>query len=386
MAQQPEIIDLTQELPQPPRFEVNCQTLFLTWPRNATEPKLVLQRMVDAWRSELEFALVAREKHRVETPVTQFHLHAVMRFKCRKHFRNSDILDALAGRHGNYQPARSVKKVLEYVCKDKDWVSFPEGFDPVVAPAIAGGKFDQAAKSLIAGQTLLELNKEMPGFVLQHKRKLEEYQALVNPPRLPKATWIGCSIDLGIHPTKDPEFIKAATDLGFWMNGNLCVPRGVRASQLWIQGESGVGKSTLLDKLAERMRVYIIPCDGWYDEYDDDAFDLLVLDEFCGQLPVYMLNKLADGTHMMLPRRNRPPYLKKKPLPLIICSNLSPRDVYHKINDSQLAAVTSRFTHVYFRSMFYYHVAIIPVRPEDPESGDDSDLSDPDDLTSPVFQ
>jgi hypothetical protein len=90
-----------------------------------------------------------------------------------------------------------------------------------------------------------------------------------------------------------------------------------------------------------------VPADnGWFDAYSDD-YDFIYLDEYRGHCTVRILNSLAEGRQMPLPRRGITPIIKKKNLPLIVCSNMSPYEVYSKCGPLSLEALVSRFLIVY---------------------------------------
>ena len=69
---------------------------------------------VQQWPSAT-FIVVAEEEHKTGDP----HLHAVIQFEKRVDMKDCmPMLDALTGKHGNYQNVRSAKRVLKYVCKE----------------------------------------------------------------------------------------------------------------------------------------------------------------------------------------------------------------------------------------------------------------------------
>jgi len=78
--------------------------------------------------------------------------------------------------------------------------------------------------------------------------------------------------------------------------------------------------------------------------YADGIYDLIVFDEFQGQKPIGQLNALTDGFTTPLVRRGTHPYLKNDKLPVIICSNKLPHDVYNKTTDrAYVDAFASRY-------------------------------------------
>jgi len=90
--------------------------------------------------------------------------------------------------------------------------------------------------------------------------------------------------------------------------------------------------------------VYDVPAETWNDAYQDGIYDLIVFDEFQGQKSIGQLNALTDGYTTPLIRRGTHPYLKNDKLPVIICSNKLPHDVYHNAKDrAYVDAFASRY-------------------------------------------
>lgn len=96
-------------------------------------------------------------------------------------------------------------------------------------------------------------------------------------------------------------------------------------------GPTGIGKSYLLNQLRELFRVYDVPHESWNDTYQDGIYDLIVMDEFNGQKTITEMNLLTDGYQTPLKRRGTSPYLKTDCLPVILCSNKYPLEVYHNV-------------------------------------------------------
>jgi hypothetical protein len=125
--------------------------------------------------------------------------------------------------------------------------------------------------------------------------------------------------------------------------------------QLWIHGSTGLGKSRLISKMMKYFRGYELPNDnGWFDDYSDD-YQFMYADEYRGHLTVRTLNSLAEGRLMHLRRRGTSPIEKTKNLPMVICSNLSPYEVYSKCTPVSLDAIMARFIVVYLPGPFNIH-------------------------------
>lgn len=72
--------------------------------------------------------------------------------------------------------------------------------------------------------------------------------------------------------------------------------------------------------------------EDFYDLYDDDLYDLVCLDEFRGQKTIQFLNLWLQGGLPMSVRKKGSQGLKRKNLPMIICSNFALENVYKDAN------------------------------------------------------
>jgi len=130
-----------------------------------------------------------------------------------------------------------------------------------------------------------------------------------------------------------------------WLNSNLFVSRALGTPQLWLQGPTGCGKTTLATKLSECARTYAVPDEDFYDDYADSNFDLIVFEEFKHQKTVQWMNKFIDGQVCPLRQKGRQT-VKKRNLPVIVLSNLTLREAYPNVAESIFATIDRRFTQI----------------------------------------
>ena len=135
---------------------------FLTWPQNDETKETVLLRVRRLFDGMLKYAVVCQELHVDGNP----HLHAIIVLKEPYVVTRCDFFDQLTGRHGNYQSCRSPKKVLEYVCKDGNYISF--GVDVKELLAKKGSEYAQCIAMLMEGKNLTDIFKEFPGSFGRH--------------------------------------------------------------------------------------------------------------------------------------------------------------------------------------------------------------------------
>lgn len=320
-----------------------AQHLFLTYPRCSLELKEAFEQLQKKFKGR-EWLVVARELHEDGTP----HLHAALRLKKRRQFKVSsfaDLSDGTSSFHGNYQAARSIREVVAYVIKDGEFLA--EGVDPVEFANLTPKetKFGRLVKVLADGGTMAEAHAEDKVTFAREMKKLTEYrQWLINTGKrqreeVPPVT----SIESSLEPPLSIPLRKIVK----WLTNNLIRlrTRPIRASQLWIYGAPGVGKTTFAMLISKCWRVYFAPEENWWGDFDEDEFDLMIFDEYIGQFPRQFMNKLLDGQELKMPvKLGSQPVLKKRNIPIIVLSNVQPMDLYQeKPNPVLTQAFASRF-------------------------------------------
>lgn len=85
-----------------------------------------------------------------------------------------------------------------------------------------------------------------------------------------------------------------------------------------------------------------------FDSFDLSA-DLLVLEEYKSGLTIQTLNKLADAAMFPLKRRNLPPLLLEKRIPMLMLTNYEWQDCYPNVaclNPGVMATLDRRWLEV----------------------------------------
>jgi len=297
-------------------FRLQAKHLFLTWPRNTQNKEDTLAGVKAAF-PDLEWAIVAEEKHQDGGE----HLHAVIAMKKKVRLNGKPglkLLDKITGKHGNYQAARNLKNTVLYVTKDGMHVSVGINVKDYLEAAARkkDTKSSVIAKKVLEGESLEEICRADPGYFMLHKRKIEDFQAWT----------VQKKAKLSLQPWEplDLDEYNSESDLivGNWLNENIGKDRSFKAKQLFIFGDANLGKTTFCMNLAKFCRIYYIPTDeDFYCDYNDDDYDLAVIDEFKSHKTIQWLNRWLDGQPMPLRRKGRNQYLKRKNLPTIILSN-----------------------------------------------------------------
>lgn len=172
---------------------------------------------------------------------------------------------------------------------------------------------------------------------MMHKAKMEcfiNYAAAQREATNPLLPWVGL----------DPELFEGEDRwIAQWLSDNLFKLRPHKTPQLFIYGDTNLGKTHLWLQLMQYCRIYILPNDDkWYDGYNDKDYDLVILDEFHGNKTIHFMNQFLEGIWMPLPQRGNIPYIKKNNVPVIIFSNHSLDACYKNKQGAALQALEGR--------------------------------------------
>jgi len=315
-------------------FRLQCKCFYGTWPQCEVSAQDCLDGALRVL-PPCEWAVVAKEAHKDGTP----HLHGIFYFKEKCDIKDANpILDMICMKHGNYQGAKSPKKVLRYVCKDNNYVTFGD------VPSWKEEKvLDHIARELMAGKTYEDIKATHPGICLLHKRKIEEFESECSRKRL----------DTGLQVWVPPVYTGGDWNIDIivnWLRENIRMPRKHRQQQLFIYGPTGTGKSRLIWQLSHFLKIYHMPrVEDYYDSWENSYYDLAVLDEFKSNKTIQWLNSWLDGHVMPLKKKCVTQVLKMQNIPTILLSNLTFEENYKKDSLAR-EALRSRFVfaHVEF--------------------------------------
>lgn len=319
--------------------------LFFTFPQCELTKEQLLANAKKVFAANLEFITIALENHEDGTP----HLHAFIHLKDAKNY-SFKVLDTLTGKRGNYQPARVVSDVLKYITKE-DPAPLVEGADLQEYMQAAAGKKSRimtvVAENIRAGGTFRDVLQEHPGVALQHKRKIEDLANFVlrENQKKSKLSW-----DDAISSQLESHFDSKQDRMIFtWLNRNIRKQGGLplREKQLWIHsGQTKMGKTTLIENLRKYLNIYHLPRnEDFFCTWEDNQFDVAVIDEYKGDLKLTALNEWLGGATASYKRKGADPVVKTQNIPTIIVSNYSPDQVYRHVkekNPGVFGTLTSR--------------------------------------------
>lgn len=341
----------------PRSTNLRAKNLLLTYPKNNTKKETCLENIKKHYKNKLKYAIVSEELHKAGDK----HLHVFISLNVNGLRNYHDDLDLFAGKHGNYKAAGSIPKSVAYVIKDGDYVTFPPNLD--CKGLIEAGKKKTSAKSVLVAMKIQEgssdkeiaLDPELCGYFLEKAPKINayrsflqslKYEANLKPFFIPQVNGFDNPID---------------SQIAGWLQKNIRQKRPQRQKQLWLHGSTRMGKSTLVSNLAKMLNTYFFPT--WtfpYQEGYNDSFELVVFEEFSGGVPITFMNQFVEGQIMTLNVKNSS-YRKLKNMPVIVLSNLSIDEVYHKVKETsykKFEAFKDRFREIYVAKpidLYYNH-------------------------------
>lgn len=335
--------------------------LLVTYPQNSMKKEVMLQRVRAKHEKNLKSVVVCEEVHEEgREGGVGVHLHVFAWFDdCAKHtrvkwnkFGDNKGVNLQRVRKGDLDTAR----VIAYVCKENNFVAWPEGFEKkwielAVAKKVQKKPFDTIAKLITDGMSVEEVIEGNPGFALQHLNKIQAFHMKISDMRERKLSKL---------PFDDGIFKRFIPDLYLpfhaWFRKNFFEPswekncRPIREPNMWFKTSPQVGKTTFISHLDKYLRIYFFPTDsGWHDLYEDGKYDIIVIDEFHGGITVKELKDWTSGGFIPLSRRGKNPIVKRDNLPVLICTNYTIGECYKNLaarGDIALQAIETRFVHM----------------------------------------
>jgi len=348
----------TASAEKPKEFRLQSKGIFLTFPQCPYPLDQFFENLKVLFPDPRNQIFCSREQHEDG----EWHLHAVVLLHEKLRTRNVGYFDNLVApcKHPNIQSKlKSQSQTIAYVMKGPD--------DSLKRSTHPWEKFIKAArskKSTKSGEILTLINTqdfslnsavqetlqridddpEHQPYLLLHLHQIRDYLQFRNLKALRLGAAAAQTIPVRVRPALTP-LISSNVSIANWLNSSIRISRPHRSHQMWIKAPPSAGKTTMISNLERwfKLRIYWWPKDEhWWDGYEDGAFDLIVLDEFKSQKKITDLNPILSGDPIPLSRRRSAPILKRDNLPVIILSNFSPEECYHKCSAQQLAPLLDR--------------------------------------------
>lgn len=345
-------------------FCFNTMRMFITFPMNASDHRSVYNRIVEHYGNQnIQHLIVGAEPHQDGTP--HLHICIVLRKQTRTNSAQMESwLDPLHVKGGDYRRIqggdRDLARVYVYCGKGGNYVQLnPHDYEVFrqQATSAAVALTDERRKTKVKNKELVAkwstiatgLNEEKrdrelalfslenPAFVFQFGNKMQTGRAMlvqaaaytVTRPPFPGLKWVEGN-ELRFAQAAHFGTMKAWFDLNLpeGYTRELRRRRPIRDKQLWIKGVPGIGKTTFLARLYETLKVFPWNVRENFTVYQNFVYDLIILDEYTGGLPLHFLNAMVDGSQTPLTVKNGNSIGKLENLPVIVCSNSSPDEVY----------------------------------------------------------
>lgn len=342
------------------KFRVQSKGIFLTFPQCDYPLDSFFENLKTRFDHPDDRIFCSRETHEDGS----WHLHAALLLHKKLTTRVVSYFDDLVQppKHPNIQSKlKSQAQTVSYVMKGPD--------DSLKRSTHPWQQFLQLSKEKKStrAQLILEtinavdlsdpsqvrhcmdlIDQEHSAYLLLHHHQVRDYLSY----RHGKALRLGAAeaqqIHIRVRPALTP-LISSNVSIANWLNSAIRIQRPHRSHQMWIKAPPGAGKTTMIINLERwfKLRIYWWPKDEiWWDAYEDGAYDLIVLDEFKAHKKITDLNPILSGDPVPLSRRRSPPYVKRDNLPVIILSNFSPEECFHKCSAQQLAPLLDRIEYV----------------------------------------
>nr|WAE43118.1 MAG: replication associated protein [Cressdnaviricota sp.] len=354
--------------PPPRAFLVDKQLHFLTYPRCSLPLPDMLRQLKLKYGEKYGWSVISAEDHEPREGDENIGVHRHVNSYCCKRFQTRtarfwdlkgprDELHAhtdqctpqLCNYHPNYKPmdakANTKADVLRYVIKDGTYIvdgmlkDAPFSVEAYLESVKTKGGygFTYLATEIKAGKTLDELDEVIPGFIANHKRKVDDYivfqqekkeRQRVRPP-FP-----------GFKIPEDPQWAKVAR----WINLNFLQPREKRQKQLWLWSrEPHLGKSWPFDVTLAPFYALYEWAPGPKQGKELLTCQYILFDDFSGGTTVRDLKRLSQMYGINQDIKFGTITRFDKNVPVIVTSNNMARDVYKNVGAGDVLSLEDRF-------------------------------------------
>nr|WAE42218.1 MAG: replication associated protein [Cressdnaviricota sp.] len=351
-------------MPRTPRvpgsFRMKSQLQFLTYAQCAVPLDIMLQHFKKLWGPKYGWCVISAEDHepKQDDDCVGVHRHVMIELNKACDISNCRFPDiTYEGQvyHAKWEPAKTKAECLDYTIKHGDYII--DGIYKGVPFSIEAYKeanktktsysFQYVATLLKKGDTMKILVDTVPGFVLQHKRKIEEYIVLLDqlyPKELPKFPGFQ---NVPLAGAGWQEVVE-------WANINFLEKRSPKQKQLWLWSNEGdIGKSwPWMEIMKQYKRMYLW---DYGDKQGPDVIncEYILMDDFGGQCTVHFMKVLSQmmGVPVDIKYGNKIQWMLN--VPLIVTTNRPPHEVYTKCNSNDVQTLKNRFEVIQVQDLCY---------------------------------
>lgn len=158
------------------RFRLDGKQFFATFPQNETTKEDAMNRLKEHFKDNLEYAIVAQEKHKDGN----HHLHITFKTLNRYTSSKSNCFDFIGDKHGDYKTAD--KGAIIYTTKDGDYIEYNidvkkylKNTTKKTTTSTTKGIFKQITDNIDIHTEYKDILLKYPDICLQHGKKIKDY-------------------------------------------------------------------------------------------------------------------------------------------------------------------------------------------------------------------
>lgn len=271
-------------------FRLQAKSLFLTYPSKLNDQVKKTKMMIETKLKDVEWYIIAKENADEDHPYEHFHIL----IKSAKKF---DIIDQskldIENVHGNYQTTRNILNAFDYVTKENQWKMYSEKLDDI-----------QIEKVIYSFNEKLfnvkRINKQQEFNKLLLKSAIETKDLNLIKDKIYKIKESKCinrrDLEFAIACIKNKKLIdelekmlsnNKLEDNTIWVHRSMLtifylwlknINMYGQPYSLFIQGEPGIGKTSLLKHLFGYEALFVQHKDK-LKEYDKQRHKYIVFDD-----------------------------------------------------------------------------------------------------------
>lgn len=367
--------------------EKNCVQYFLTYAKaNGLTREKILDTLKRLCGIRYESCIISEEEHE-KVPNDKFlgiHFHVYLKLNKKLHLKKQDFFDiprleehwyvnkkrkVIKKYHPNIQSVKSQPAVIRYVVKSDinpliDNFDLESYLDSIINKK--GYGFGQAAKAIKQGVSYRQLDEQQPQFVMNHKRKIEEYIELQESWKRQDRKDAFVPLIPPVPYTGPCQILNTFYD---HVNDRMSKPYSYGDKHTYVYGKTGVGKSNIFsEQLPKVFNGY-----KWiYGSTTGQGIELLTcdyiyLDEFKGQIkPDELIDILNQDPQQFWKIKYGKPQKMSKRVHVFINAQHDIKGTYKNVGNKTLSAIRRRL-----KTFELVSRIIKPDEGEEDESSDD---------------
>lgn len=330
------------------KFRVRNKMIALTYPQcdyDKEKAKTILEGICSKWGPNV---VVAQEQHHTSDGL---HLHAFIQCDQPLSTRDERFFDIVDGNkrwHPNISVVKCSPAYMKYITKSDKQPATTLGFNiEKYVEAKENKKVSISSKIVEAvreGATLRDIRNNFGGFMLLHQKQVADFISKTRDDvRLHEATLKWKKV---LRFDGETHYTFTNAQIAGWLNDHLLIEHKFRGMNLWVKGPTKCGKTSLVQNLINLgCQVFTVNNETeFFDGINDDT-QLIVFDEFKAQKKITTMNGICDGHNCRLNIKGGT-YEVNRPIPVLILSNFTCQEAYHKSDQEHLKTLLGRFIHV----------------------------------------